>query len=420
MRNTVNQHKRRKLHLSIWLEPFLATLLLLCLFPVHLLNTIMALVNKKTVLVTHHKIDALGRIIKLYCFSCGYVKNSAVLLNIVTGQLAIVGVSLNHTIDKDAQAHILSNYRLLPGLISLYDLHQSVGLESESPYQLLLQQLNLSQLEHLMLMFKGIIGLSMYQGKQLTTPKVANLFELPINNVKMEQAVGWAIHNRSLVNANATRKTPQLGFFINAHSVNVAEENPQFKSCLRHANALFADGSGMRFAAKSKGINIQSNINGTDMLPFLCKAAQANKKSIFLLGGKQDIAKKTALRLTESFPNLNIVGTHHGFFNFNNPVENEKVIQQINASKADIVLVGLGSPQQEFWCQQHIGNLQCSSVLAVGGLFDYFSGAIPRAPIYFRELGLEWVWRLRQEPAVKFTRYMIGTPKFLVRTFLLK
>lgn len=420
MENIAKQEKNKILSQKRWLDVPIATFLILALTPVYALNTLIAVLKGKSVIIKNRKLDALGRTVTINHFSCGLCKKSAALLNVITGHLGFVGISTNHLVDKDEQQRIISSYSTVPGLISLYDIHNSVGLELQSPSELMLEQLHFSNTKYLSLLVRGALGLLLYKDESLKTPKIANLFELPINNVVMSQAVDWAINGTSLIRQNVCFETPQLGFFINAHSVNVAESDPLFKSCLRHANALFADGSGMRVAAKSVGINLQGNINGTDMLPVLCKEAELKGKSIFFLGGKPGRADKTASAMKARFPRLKVAGTHHGFFDFKNKDENAEMIKQINESKADVVLVGLGSPYQEQWCQQNINNLQCTSVLAVGGLFDYFSGAIPRAPMILRELGLEWLWRLRQEPRVKFNRYVIGTPKFLVRTFLLR
>lgn len=420
MKNTAKQENSKKLSTKKWLDMTVATFLITLLAPVFAFNSLIAILKQKKTLVKIRKVDALGRTVVINHFNFGVFRKTAVLLNIISGHLGFVGISLNHLLGKDEQKAILAEYDTVPGLISLYDVHDSVGLELQSPVELLIKQLSLGTFDYLILLTKGLIGLSLYKDDTLQEPKIANMFNLPINNVVMSQAVDWAVNGTPLSNRITTSETPQLGFFINAHSINVAETNPLFKSCLRHANALFADGSGMRVAAKSIGINLQGNINGTDMLPVLCKAAEANGKSIFLLGGKSGRAEKAAQALQASCPNLKIAGTRHGFFDFENKADNAQIIEQINASNADIVLVGLGSPNQEQWCQHNIDKLQCTSVLAVGGLFDYFSGAIPRAPLLFRELGLEWVWRLLQEPKVKFKRYVIGTPTFLVRTFLLK
>ena len=101
-------------------------------------------------------------------------------------------------------------------------------------------------------------------------------------------------------------------------------------------------------------------------------------------------------------------------------MDNDQIVEAINAAQADVLLVALGSPIQEDWVMANRLRLKVGTAIAVGGLFDFLSGNIPRAPLWMRELGLEWVFRLIQEPRVKFTRYVIGNPLFLWRAFVLK
>ena len=153
------------------------------------------------------------------------------------------------------------------------------------------------------------------------------------------------------------------------------------------------------------------------MLPLLCQKMQNRQESIFLLGAKPGVAERTAQRLLQQYPQLKIAGVHHGYFDKDNAAH---VIHHVNASGADLMLVGMGSPHQEEFILNHQHDLGCKTVLAVGGLFDFYSGDIKRAPLWLREIGFEWAYRLYQEPKAKFHRYIIGNPRFLYRTFFNK
>lgn len=235
------------------------------------------------------------------------------------------------------------------------------------------------------------------------------LFGLTIHNHSMQAAVDWVL---TPVSNGERCKT---GYFINVNSVNLTTKHPTLKHALNRGDRCFADGSGIRIAAKYSGVRIRENVNGTDMLPHLCIAAQASKKSIYMLGAKPGVAAKAAQKLLKQYPQLNIAGTQDGYFDAQ---ETEDVIARINQSGADVLLVAMGSPMQEAWIDAHAKRLKCSTALAVGGLFDFYSGNIPRAPMWMRKLGMEWVWRLMQEPKTKFNRYVIGNPHFLVQTFI--
>lgn len=198
--------------------------------------------------------------------------------------------------------------------------------------------------------------------------------------------------------------------FINAHCVNVAQTNGTYREVLNRADFLLPDGSGMAIAARMAGTELGENLNGTDLFPELCRCAAERGQSIFLLGGKAGIAEAAGQAMQERYPSLTVAGTRHGYWS---ATEEDAVVAEINASGAAIVLVGLGVPTQEIWIDRIRDRLMARVVMGVGGLFDYYSGAIPRAPGALRKIGCEWVWRLAQEPRRLFVRYVLGNPRFL-------
>jgi exopolysaccharide biosynthesis WecB/TagA/CpsF family protein len=200
--------------------------------------------------------------------------------------------------------------------------------------------------------------------------------------------------------------------FANADCLNQAYKNFHYEYVLAHQNAVFADGSGVALAARMHGENIVENINGTDMFPLLCEQAAMQGVSVFLLGGRDGRAAETARRMQELYPGLKIAGTRHGCFTAE---EEDGVIHRINESGAGILLVAFGAPHQEIWIDAVRDELAIPVCIGVGGLFDYYSGHIPRAPKWMRETGCEWIWRLRQEPLRLSKRYLVGNPVFLFR-----
>ena len=148
------------------------------------------------------------------------------------------------------------------------------------------------------------------------------------------------------------------------------------------------------------------------MFPRLCREAARRGLRVFLLGARPGVAAEAARRMEESFPGLQVVGTRHGYFT---PEQNPEVCAEIARSGADLVLVGLGAPRQDLWLERYHRALGFSVVVGVGGLFDFYSGRIRRAPAAWRELGLEWLWRLRCEPGRLWSRYVLGNPLFLWR-----
>ena len=148
----------------------------------------------------------------------------------------------------------------------------------------------------------------------------------------------------------------------------------------------------------------------------LCEFCEKNEYSLFFLGGRPEIADKAAANLKRSFPSLQVLGTHHGYFNLSpDSAENIEVIQRINTLKPHILLVGLGMPLQEHWLMENWSKLDVNVGLSGGAVFDYISGELRRGPKWITDNGFEWLARLFIEPRRLWKRYIIGNPLFLYR-----
>ncbi|MCA9581165.1 MAG: WecB/TagA/CpsF family glycosyltransferase [Myxococcales bacterium] len=231
------------------------------------------------------------------------------------------------------------------------------------------------------------------------------LVATPVDNITIEEAL------RRIVEPPPTHRA-RMVHFVHPHAVNLAATHPDFRTLLERADLILPDGIGLRFAAQILGVSLKHNINGTDLLPLLCEAARDNQLPLLLVGGAEGVAEDCAATLRNSFPGLDIPWTHHGFLNGD---KSKDLAQRIAEHPGAIVLVGMGSPRQEQWSWDHLAPIPRITVVTVGGLFDFFSGRIPRAPLAWREAGFEWVWRLKQEPKRLAKRYIVGNPLFLSR-----
>ena len=202
--------------------------------------------------------------------------------------------------------------------------------------------------------------------------------------------------------------------FVNADCMNKCFTNDDYHQTLRSMNQVYPDGIGVRLASQMFGNGVKDNINGTDLFPLLCERLADTAHGIFLLGAAEGVAKSTAENMQGRYPGLNISGNQHGFFT---PEEEDEVINTINASGASVLMVAMGAPQQEQWIATNRERLNVSILMGVGGLFDFYSGRVSRAPVWIREVGLEWVWRLLQEPGRMWRRYVVGNPLFLYRVW---
>ena len=200
--------------------------------------------------------------------------------------------------------------------------------------------------------------------------------------------------------------------FVNPDCVNIAAQNSAYRRSLDACDWVCADGIGMKVAGSMLGRPIRQNLNGTDLFPRLCAALSASGHSLYLLGSRPGVAEAALLWAMQRYPNLKIVGTRSGYFS---SWEESDVLEKIRATGADVLLVGMGAPRQELWLQKNLEASGATIGMGVGGLFDFYSGRIPRAPMWLRELGGEWIYRLLQEPGRMWRRYLLGNWIFLFR-----
>ncbi|MCA0996944.1 WecB/TagA/CpsF family glycosyltransferase [Alloyangia pacifica] len=200
--------------------------------------------------------------------------------------------------------------------------------------------------------------------------------------------------------------------FLNAHCANVMARCPDYGDALRRADMVLPDGIGVELAARMRGQGLAANLNGTDFVPALLRAARERGMSVFLFGGTPGTAERAAQRLCSDLPGLRIAGTRDGFAG---AAHEHEAIAAINASGADILLVAMGVPRQDLWLARNAQRLVPRIHLGVGALLDFLAGNVRRAPEPLRRARCEWVWRLAMEPRRMAGRYLIGNATFLAR-----
>jgi len=202
---------------------------------------------------------------------------------------------------------------------------------------------------------------------------------------------------------------------INPQYINEAASNTTFRRALNDADLLYADGIGIVWAMRLFGYTVPERAATTDLLPLICEQACRLNLRIYFLGGQPGIAEQAAEMLKVRFNGLSVVGWHHGYFS---PSDELAIIEEINRCQTDILFVGMGVPREQIWVWKHRGHLRVSVVMTCGGLFDFHSGRVRRAPLWTQKLGLEWLYRLIQEPRRLYKRYLIGNPEFILRTIV--
>lgn len=204
--------------------------------------------------------------------------------------------------------------------------------------------------------------------------------------------------------------------FCNANTMVSALRSPDYAATLKHFLVL-NDGVGLDICSSLfMGHGFEDNLNGTDLVPDILAAA-TKPVSIYLLGARQHVVEETGRQIAERFPRHRLVGTHHGYLK---PGDEAAVIEEINASGADLLLVAMGNPRQELFIDRHAAELRPRVLIGVGALFDFISGTVPRAPMWMRRLRLEWLFRLMIEPRRLGWRYTGGLAIFLVEVLRLR
>jgi N-acetylglucosaminyldiphosphoundecaprenol N-acetyl-beta-D-mannosaminyltransferase len=240
----------------------------------------------------------------------------------------------------------------------------------------------------------------------------AQVFEIPIDLGQpadvLRAITGWA------ANGNGPAGPPKRVMYANAHVLNQSVEVPRLRDILGGADLVYCDGYGVRVAARALGVEEPHRMTGADWVWGLASICEARRISLYLLGSEPGTAREAARRLRRWHPNLEVAGHHHGYFEAETS-HNERVLEDINARRPNILLVGMGSPKQELWVDRYAHRLDVDILWTVGALFDYVSGRVPRAPRWLADNGLEWIFRLGIEPQRMWRRYLLGNPVFLSR-----
>ncbi|HVH64247.1 MAG TPA: WecB/TagA/CpsF family glycosyltransferase [Candidatus Dormibacteraeota bacterium] len=202
---------------------------------------------------------------------------------------------------------------------------------------------------------------------------------------------------------------PHLVATVNPEFVMRAGKDPDFARVLESADLCLPDGVGVVWAARRKGCRITTPVAGTDMLPLLAELCARRGLHLFLLGAGPGVASRLADQLRADHPTL-AVAAHSGD---PEPSADAETLKLIHEHRTDILLVAYGAPKQEMWIDRVRQHLEVSVAMGVGGAFDYLTGRVPRAPLWMRSAGLEWLHRLIRQPW-RFRR-MTVLPVYAVR-----
>ncbi len=200
---------------------------------------------------------------------------------------------------------------------------------------------------------------------------------------------------------------------INPEFMMIARRDPNFANILRRADLCVPDGVGLLWAARCRGAPLPERVTGSDGVPRIAaRAAQAGWR-LFLLGAAPGVAERAAAALQAQHPDLQIAGVYAGS---PAPEDEDAIVERVNASRADLLFVAYGAPEQDKWIARNLPRLDVRMAMGVGGAFDFIAGVVPRAPAWMRQRGLEWLYRLYLQPWR--LRRMLRLPRFVLAVLL--
>jgi N-acetylglucosaminyldiphosphoundecaprenol N-acetyl-beta-D-mannosaminyltransferase len=331
------------------------------------------------------------------------------LINVARGDMSLIGPRAARPDEMNAReraARKRSSVR--PGLLSLWWLRKKANIHFGSELDIDLEYIDGHS-------FAGDVGIALraipsmlYGASSATAPARIDVLGVPIDNLTMEESVQYILEA-------ATGKVARQLCFVNTDCVNQSLRDPSYGQHLRKADLVLADGIGIRLAGKITRREFRQNVNGTDLFPRLCSRMQDSNLGLYLLGARPGIAEAFAGWVNANYPGVRVKGYRDGYFDAS---QEATVLREIRESDAAILLVAFGSPRQDLWIGDHLPELGVRLAMGVGGLFDFYSGRIPRAPQWMRELSLEWIYRLYQEPRRMWRRYLVGNAVFLSRVIV--
>ena len=206
------------------------------------------------------------------------------------------------------------------------------------------------------------------------------------------------------------RNSPRTVITLNATVMMMMRRDRQLFEACTAGDLILADGMSVVWAARMAGPRIPERMAGVDLMKDLLAEASRSKLRVFFLGAREEVLAKLIRMVKQQYPGVVIAGYRNGYFEKS---EYDIIINNIRKSMPHMLFVGMPSPFKEVWCQKYREQLQTPLIMGVGGSFDVLAGVISRAPQWLQNIGMEWSWRLLQEPRRMWKRYLVNNTKFI-------
>lgn len=233
-----------------------------------------------------------------------------------------------------------------------------------------------------------------------------DIFGVTINRVSLDEVF-------QVVTRQIEIRSPGYILTPNVDHICTLQDHTEFQEAYRNGLLAVCDGTILQWASMLLGAPIREKISGSDLILWLTEYAAQKGYSVFFLGGADGVAQKTAEILTKRYPGFSLAGVYSPPMGFDSdPREIQRSIEMVRNASPDICFVALGSPKQELWSYRHCQELDVPVLVGVGAAFDFVTGRRIRAPRWVQRAGLEWLWRLAQEPRRLAKRYLVRDMRF--------
>jgi len=364
------------------------------------------------------------------------------LVNVMCADMSLVGPrSLSRNELSFTDRSLWKRFDMRPGFVGLWWIRKQANIDYDAEAVVDAEYADSKSVKSDMgLLLRSLAAIFFGGAAPASLLRKIDVLGVPVHNISMEEAIAVILNCLG-------RPTLSRISFVNVDCINIAQHNAEYAGCLRECDWVLADGIGLKLGCNLLRTPICQNVNGTDLLPRLCeKLAACDSGSqerdgllcpeqdpfsssqshsgdiavrpllapggIYLLGGLPGVAENMARWMEKTYPGLRVRGTQHGYYPAS---ETEQVKAKIKESGAGILLVALGAPKQELWIREHAEETGVKVALGVGGLFDFYGGRMDRAPVWMREIGMEWLFRLGKEPRRMWKRYLVGNMLFAAR-----
>jgi N-acetylglucosaminyldiphosphoundecaprenol N-acetyl-beta-D-mannosaminyltransferase len=241
----------------------------------------------------------------------------------------------------------------------------------------------------------------------ISPPATTEVVGVPLSVIDYEHTLRW-------VDAMVAARQRGYVCVCNVHTVMASREDPELRAALMSSSLNVPDGQPLVWAMNALGQSLRDRVYGPELMARACARAATTGQRFYLYGGRDlDALVQLGLSLRRRFPGLNIVGTYAAPFRPLTVPERTAVAEDINDSEADVVWVGIGVPKQEKWMAALRPYLEAPVLVGVGAAFDFLAGLVPQAPPWLQRAGLEWSFRLAQEPRRLWRRYLRYNPRFV-------